>query len=151
MKSTYMLTNNLQTEFASTRLIRMFNGLNETGGNKRIKISEPTKYFSDQNPQYTKHQIGKKILEFLAGEDWSSSGSKTSFNTIQLLNKYGVVKRFFSKEQGKNPRAYLTLSNGTKFYIRNQDQFHYALVSELHGWFEKQGRDDIIADFFFLE
>lgn len=148
MKETYTITNNLQTEFASSRLIRMFNGFNETN-NKRIKITDQSKYFDTTSPKYTKSTISKKLLEFLSNEDWSHSGNKTSFNTIQLLEKYGIVKRFYSKDPSKKHKAYLKLVNNNKFYIRNQDQFHYAVVSELHGWFEKQGRQDILSDFFY--
>ena len=152
MKETYISTNNLQTEFANSRLIHMFNSFNEpTSSNyvKRARLSPGKLYFNQETTKYSKQEIGKKLLDFLSGEDWSSSGHKTSFNTIQLLGKYQVVNKFYSKDPAKKHKAYLKLSNGTKFYIRNQDQFHYALVSELHGWFEKHSRHDIISDLFY--
>ncbi len=152
MKETYISTNNLQTEFANSRLIQMFNGFVPSSGSastKRARTHQSNLYFNEQTEKYSKTDIGKKLLDFLSGQDWSCSGSKTGFNTIQLLNKYGLVNRFYSKDKTKKHRAYLTLTNGEKFYIRNQDQFHYALISELHGWFEAHSRPDIISDLFY--
>jgi len=150
MKETFISTNNLQTEFANSRLSRMFNGFNEPVGSSGPSAKRPRVYWDKETRKYAKSDIGNKLLDFLSSEDWSSAGNKTSYNTIQLLNKYGVVKKFYLKDPTKKSKAYLKLANGTKFYIRNQDQFHYALVSELHGWFEKHSRPDIISDLFYL-
>ncbi len=151
MKETFVSTNYLQTEFAGSNLIKTFNTgtQTKTTGNKKLKITNMPAYWDSSHPKYSKSEICEKLLEFLSQEDWSSAGSKTSFNTIQLLNKYGVIKRFYSKDPKRKHKAYLKLADSTKFYIRNQDQFHYALVSELHGWFEKANRADLIASMFY--
>lgn len=154
MKESCISTNNLATEFAGSRLIRMFNNFSEStctnyNSAKRTRLTTNPSYFNYQIKKYPKSDISKKLLEFLSHEDWSNAGNKTTFNTIQLLDKYGLVKRFYSKDPEKKHKAYLKLIDNSKFYIRNQDQFHYALVSELHGWFVKQSRQDIITDLFY--
>jgi hypothetical protein len=152
MKETCISTNTLATEFAGSRLIRMFNTFSESPGAKRTRLTASNKdqtYFNYNVKKYTITDISKKLLEFLSNEDWSNAGNKTTFNTIQLLDKYGLVKRFYSKDSEKKHKAYLKLIDNSKFYIRNQDQFHYALVSELHGWFVKHSRQDIISDLFY--
>ena len=149
MKETCISTNSLATEFAGSRLIRMFNNFSESPGAKRTRLTTSPSYFNYNVKKYSITDINKKLLEFLSNEDWSNAGNKTTFNTIQLLDKYGLVKRFYSKDSEKKNKAYLKLIDNSKFYIRNQDQFHYALVSELHGWFVKQSRSDIISDLFY--
>jgi hypothetical protein len=152
MKEPSIPINNLITEFAGSRLIQMFNNYskpNGTNSSKRTRLVTCSSYFNQEVKKYSKSEIGKKILDFLSKEDWSNAGNKTTFNTIQLLDKYGLVKRFYSKDPEKKHKAYLKLIDNSKFYIRNQDQFHYALVSELHGWFVKKSRQDIIADLFY--
>ena len=154
MKETCISTNTLATEFAGSRLIRMFNNFSESPSTnynsaKRTRLTETPSHFNYNVKKYSITDIGKKILEFLSKEDWSNAGNKTTFNTIQLLDKYGLVKRFYSKDSEKKHKAYLKLIDNSKFYIRNQDQFHYALVSELHGWFVKHSRHDIISDLFY--
>lgn len=152
MKETCISTNNLATEFAGSRLIRMFSVFPESSdvnNTKRAKLLDNLEYFNYDVKKYSKSDIGKKLLDFLSNEDWSNAGNKTTFNTIQLLDKYGIAKRFYSKDPKKKHKAYLKLIDNSKFYIRNQDQFHYALVSELHGWFLKQSRPDIISDLFY--
>ncbi len=147
----FILTNTLRTEFAGSKLAKTFitSGNLNLQTNKKIKVSNTLGYFDESVDKYTKSYVKEKLIEFLSEEDWSHPGSKTSFNTIQLLNKYGVIKKYYLKDPTKKHKAYLKLDNNNKFYIRNQDQFHYALVSELHGWFDKAKRHDIIADMFY--
>ena len=139
MTNVHISVNNLQTEFSGSRLIKIFN---------KPKVRERI-ISTKKRIRYSKSDILQKILDFLSNEDWSHAGNKTSFNTIQLLNKYNVIKRFYSKDSAKKHKAYLKLVNDNKFYIRNQDQFHYALVSELYELFKNQGRYDIINDMFY--
>ena len=104
MKETYISTNNLQTEFVSSRLIQMFNGFvpfSGTNSAKRTRTHQSNLYFNPETEKYSKTDVGKKLLEFLSGQDWSCSGNKTGFNTIQILNKYGLIKRFYSKDKTK--------------------------------------------------
>ena len=151
MKENYISTNILRTEFAGSKLAKAFKTSVsfEPQGNKRAKVTNQPGFFDENIRKYSRSDVTKKMLDFLSEQDWSSAGSKTTFNTIQLLNKYGVAKKCYLKDPTKSHKAYLKLDNNNKFYIRNQDQFHYALVNELYDWFDKANRPDIIADMFY--
>lgn len=137
MSKTCILTNNLAIEFSGSKLIQMFSN---------VPKSKKINGFNYNIEKYSKKDICEKVLKFLSDTNWSRCYIK--FNTIQLLNKYELVKKFYSKDS-ENFKAYLKLISNNRLYIRNQDQFHYALVSELYSWFMKHSHSEIISDLFY--
>jgi hypothetical protein len=84
--------------------------------------------------KFTYDKISDALLNFLKNEKQRcSSSTKTDFNEFQKLGEYGIIKLYLKRDIKE--KAYLELINETHFNIRNQDQFHFRLVSALYRWF----------------
>jgi hypothetical protein len=97
--------------------------------------------------KFTYDKISDALLNFLENEKQRcSSSTKTDFNEFQKLGEYGIIKLYLKRDIKE--KAYLELINETHFNIRNQDQFHFRLVSALYRWFKKNNKQMIIDELF---
>lgn len=132
----FIFINTLRSEFNSTCFSNIFKHSGFFSLNKEMK------------KKISNIKFKEILVDFLEKEKLSCPGSKLSFNNIQLLRKYGVVINCDYKDT-KN-KAYLELINDKKIYIRNQDQFTYIFITQLYELFQKQDKQNIINDLFYI-
>lgn len=94
----------------------------------------------------SKKEIGKYFLDYLKKEgSWDKPGNKTNFNQIQKMMNLGVVKHLC---RNSNNNAYLELSDGTKFNIRKQDEFHFKIIGAIYNRLKKLKQHEITNELF---